>query len=137
MCRFRERKRQEGEKKLALSRKSPEVIAAVFMRLCMCMLPEQGSTAVLGGPSNDQLLLPVHVLPGQTVATASQDPGHIKGLTQEKKKNLAAIFTLDTLPRRICKDRGWKMCFHTLVVFLLGAVRGQSGSVGFRQGLSM
>lgn len=65
------------------------------------MLPEQGSTAVLGGPSNDQLLLPVHVLLGQTVATASQDPGHVKGLTQEKKKNLAASFTRDTLPQGI------------------------------------
>lgn len=92
MCRFRERK---NRKKIKIKRwlfpeKSPEVIIVVFMRLCVCVraavLPEQGSTAVLGGPSNNQLLLPVHVLPGQTVATAVQDPGHIKGLMQEKKR---------------------------------------------------
>lgn len=58
------------------------------VRVCVraAVLPEQGSTAVLGGPSNDQLLLPVHVLPGQTVATAVQGPGHVKGLVIEKKR---------------------------------------------------
>lgn len=134
MCRFRERKRQEGEKKLALSRKSPEVIAAVFMRLCMCMLPEQGSTVVLGGPSNDQLLLPVHVLPGQTVATASQDPGHVKGLTQERKKNSAAIFTFDTLPQHICKDRWWENLFPHLSCVLVGRCEGAVGVSGVQTG---
>lgn len=83
-------KNRKKKKSWLLPEKSPEVIAAVFTRLCVCvraaMLPEQGSTAVLGGPSNDQLLLPVHVLSGQTVATAGQDPGHVKGLMQGKKR---------------------------------------------------
>lgn len=80
MCHFRERKTR-GEKKASSFQK---VIAVVFIRLRM--LPEQRSAAVPGGPANDQLLLPVHVLPGQTVATATQDPGHVKGLMQDQKR---------------------------------------------------
>lgn len=59
---------------------SAVAIAAVFTEVRA--LPEQGPAAVLGGPPYDQLLLPVHVLPGQTVAASAQDPRHIEWLVQ-------------------------------------------------------
>lgn len=64
-------------------------------------------------------------------------PGPRQRADARKEKNLAAIFKHDILPQHISKDGGPKTCVKTLVEFLLGAVRGQSGSVGFRQGLSM
>lgn len=60
------------------------MITAVFMTVCVCvsvgMLPEQRSAAILGGPSYNQFLLPMHVLPGQTMAAASQCPRHVQWL---------------------------------------------------------
>lgn len=58
------------------------------------MLPEQGSAAVLGGPAYDQFLLPVHVLPGETMAAATQDPRHVKWLAREKKQNTDVKITV-------------------------------------------
>lgn len=60
----------------------------------MAVLPEQGSAAVLGGPSYDQLLLPVHVLPGQAVAAAAQGPRHVQrlGLGGKTIQNKISLF---------------------------------------------
>lgn len=55
---------------------------SVYEEASSVMLPEQGSTAILGGPSNNQFLLPVHVLPGQTMAASTQSPCHIEWLEQ-------------------------------------------------------
>lgn len=56
------------------------------MRVRVCLsagvLPEQGSAAVLGGPANYQFLLPLHVLPGQTVAATAEGSRHVEGLVQ-------------------------------------------------------
>lgn len=52
------------------------------------MLPEQGPAAILGGPSYDQFLLPVHVLPGETVTAATQGPRHIEWLQKQDAGNL-------------------------------------------------
>lgn len=102
------------------------------MRLGAAVLPEQGSTAVLGGPAYYQLLLPVHVLLGQTVAAAVQDPRHVEWLPQPKTKGKVK----HGFERKADED-GEGSRLPTLVEFLLGAVGGQSGSAGFRQGLSM
>lgn len=54
-------------------------------------LPDELASAVLDRATYNQLLLPVHVLPGQPVTSTGQNQGHIKRLRQRDSPTMTAI----------------------------------------------
>lgn len=85
-------------------------------------LPDELPRAVLDRATHNQLLLPVHVLPGQPMTSATQNKGHIKRLEWKDSHIIVGIGRQVTCLVKTQRIQGLVVSARTLKTRLMRGV---------------